>query len=52
MHDKDEQTRRMLTDLRIESGFIECFDQHPLCFAGHGVHLEITSDEKLASHGR
>ena len=47
----DVRLLRVLTGLRIESGIIERFDQCPLCFAGHGVHLEITSDEKLASHG-
>ena len=42
---------KVLTSVRIECCVVECFDQRPLCIAGHGVHLEITSDEKLAIHG-
>lgn len=54
MRDKNEQVRlgvKVLTSVRIESSVIECFDQRPLCIARHRVHLKITSDEKLATHG-
>jgi hypothetical protein len=40
-----------LTCAGIKGGFIECFDQRPLCIAGRGIHFEVASDEKLASHG-
>ena len=41
----------LLTSPRVESGLVEYLDERPLCFAGRGVHLKVSSDEKLASHG-
>jgi hypothetical protein len=41
----------LLTCVGIKSGIIEGFDQRPLCVAGRGIHFEVASDEKLASHG-
>jgi hypothetical protein len=35
----------------VESGLVKYFDQCPLCFSGRGIHLEVSSDEKLAGHG-
>jgi hypothetical protein len=40
----------LLTGLRVESGLVEYLEQRPLCFAGRGVHLKVSSDEKLARH--
>ena len=40
-----------LTCVGIKGGFIEGFNQRPLCLAGRGIHFEVASDEKLASHG-
>ena len=40
-----------LTGVGIKSGIVEGLDQRPLCFAGRGIHLEVASYEKLASHG-
>jgi predicted nucleic acid-binding Zn ribbon protein len=54
MCDKDKRARlgvKVLTSVRIQSCVVESLDQLPLCIAGRGVHLEITSNEKLAIHG-
>lgn len=48
---RDRGVKSTLTGLRIEGGVIERFDQRPLRFAGRRVHLEITTNEKLAGHG-
>jgi hypothetical protein len=40
-----------LTSVGIKSGIVKDLDQRPLCFAGRGIHLEVASNEKLASHG-
>jgi hypothetical protein len=41
----------LLTGVGIKGGLIDCFNQRPLCIAGRGIHFEVASDEKLASHG-
>jgi hypothetical protein len=43
--------KSLLACVGIKRGIIECFDQRPLCVAGRGIHFEVASDEKLASHG-
>jgi len=40
----------LLTGVGVESGIVEDFNQRPLCFAARGIHFEVASDEKLASH--